>query len=1021
MIGPNLSEWSIRRRSLMIWFMLLAIGAGALAFVRMGRDEDPAFTFRTMVVAAGWPGATVEETLLQVTERLERTLQEVTSTDRIRSLTTAGQTTIFIDLLGATDPAQVPRIWQEVRERVTDMAHTLPAGTRGPFFNDRFGDTFGLIYGFTADGFTHRELRDAAEAARSRLLRVPDVAKIEVMGAQEEVVFLEFSPERLAGIGLSLASVVQALQTQNAVRPSGVVETGRERVALRVSGAFENEVDLAAVNIAAAGRLVRLADIAEIRRELQDPPAPLFRVNGQPAIGLAIAMRQGGDILQLGENLRAEMRRIRAGLPLGIEVTLVSDQAQTVDSAIGDFTESLWQAVVIIIVVSLIALGARAGLVVALSIPLTLAIVFPLMSIADIDLQRVSLGALIIALTLLVDDAMTTVDAMLRRLAAGDTKEDSATFAYKTLAAPMLTGTLVTIAGFVPIGFAASSAGEYTFSIFAVVGIALITSWFVAVLFAPLMGLAILKAPKADAGPPKKSALLRGYEGFLRLAIRARYLTVALAIAAFVGAVFLSRFLPAQFFPSSDRPELLVNLALPQSASMGASEDAAKRLDALLAADPDVARFSTYVGRQAIRFYLPLNIEPANPFVIQSVVVARSLAARDGVEERVRALLADSFPEAITRVSPLEMGPPVGWPLQWRVSGPDYERLRGFALELADLLGRDTAVRSVNFDWMEPSRQLRVVVDQDQARRLGLSSAQVAASLNAAVTGSPVTQLRDDIYLVNVVARATSEDRASLEQIRSIQIPIPGTGQSIAIGQIANVEDAQEFPVVWRRNRVPTLTVRADAAPGVLPDTVVARMEAPIAAFNARLPEGYFVEIGGTAEESAVGQASVLAVVPLMIGLMLTILMFQLQSFRRLGIVVAILPLGVIGVVLALLLFDRPLGFVAILGVLSLLGMIAKNGVILIVQIDEDRATGLGVRDAVVQAAGSRLRPMLLTALSTVLGLIPIAPTVFWGPMAFAIMGGLLVATVLTLVVLPALYVIVFERGAAAARPAKAA
>jgi len=1019
-IGPNLSEWSIRRPQLVLYFMLVAVIAGALVFLRLGRNEDPAFTFRTMVVSAAWPGATIEETLLQVTERLERTLQEVPNLDRLRSYTVAGQTTIFLDLDGATPPAVVPDMWYEVRKRVGDMRHTLPQGVIGPGFNDDFGDTFGIIFGFTADGFTHRELRDKVEAARSRLLRVRDVTKVEILGAQDEVVFVEFSLERLAGLGLNYPSLVAALQAQNAVRPAGLVQTGDERLALRVSGAFQDEADLAAVSFLAGDRLVRLTDIAEIRRGFADPPQPMFRVNGQPAIGLAVAMREGGDILALGENLRREMRRIEADLPIGIETFLVADQAATVDTAIGDFTESLWQAIVIIMIVSFIALGMRAGAVVALSIPLTLAIVFPLMMLAGIDLQRISLGALIIALTLLVDDAMTTIDAMIRRLQAGDGKDQAATFAYRTLAAPMLTGTLVTIAGFIPIGFAASSAGEYTFSIFAVVGIALVVSWFVAVLFAPLMGMAILKAPKAAAAgapPPAPGAVLRAYAGFLRLAIRLRWATVAIAVAAFVVSLFALRFVPQQFFPSSDRPELMVDITLPQNASIQASQAAAERLDAALAADPDVAHWSSYVGRGAIRFYLPLNAQLANPFFAQAVVVAKDLDARLRLQPRLEALLAEEFPGAIARVSPLELGPPVGWPLQWRVLGPEIETIRAIALDVAQVLAASPGARNLNFDWIEPARQLRVLVDQEQARQLGLSSASIAAALNAVITGSVVTQIRDDIYLINVLARATAAERLSLDTLLTMQVPIPG-GRSVALGQFATFEHGQAYPLVWRRDRVPSLTVQADVQPGVLPDAVVAEVEPRLAALRASLPAGYTIELGGIAEESAKSQASVMAVVPLMIVVMLTALMFQLQSFARLGLVVAILPLGLIGVVMALLAFGRPLGFVAILGILALLGMIAKNAVILIVQIDQDRADGLSLRDAVVAAATSRLRPMLLTALSTVLGLIPIAPTVFWGPMAFAIMGGLLVATLLTLIVLPALYVIVLERRADRAAPA---
>ena len=1011
MIGPNLSEWSIKRPQLVIFFMLVAVIAGALVFMRLGRNEDPAFTFRTMVVQAAWPGATIEETLLQVTERLERTLQETPNLDRLRSYTIAGQTTIFVELKGATPPAIVPDMWYEVRKRIGDMRHTLPQGVIGPGFNDDFGDTFGIIFGFTADGFGHRELRDQVEAVRSRLLRVPDVTKIEILGAQDEVIFVEFSLERLAGLGLNYPALIAALQAQNAVRPAGMVQTGLERLSLRVSGAFQNEADLAGVSFLAGDRLVRLTDIAEIRRGFTDPPQPMFRVNGRPAIGLAVAMRDGGDILALGENLRREMRKIESDLPIGIEPFLVADQAKTVDSAIGDFTESLWQAILIIMAVSFVALGVRAGAVVALSIPLTLAIVFPLMLIAGIDLQRISLGALIIALTLLVDDAMTTIDAMIRRLSFGDRKDQAATFAYRTLAAPMLTGTLVTIAGFLPIGFAASSAGEYTFSIFAVVGIALVVSWFVAVIFAPLLGMAILKAPKlaTPGAAPAPGRLLRGYAGFLRFAIRFRWVTIAAAVAAFAIALFALRFVPQQFFPSSDRPELVVDLTLPQNASIHAAEAAVERLDAAFAQDPDVAHWSSYVGRGAIRFYLPLNVQLPNPFFAQAVVVAKDLEARTRLQPRIEALLAEQFPAAVSRVAPLELGPPVGWPVQYRVLGPDIEGIRSIAQELAQVVATSSLIRSPSFDWIEPSRQLRIEVDQDQARQLGLSSAAIAATLNAVITGSVITQIRDDIYLINVLARATANERLSLDTLQTMQVPIPG-GRSVALGQFATISYGQEYPLVWRRDRVLALTVQADVRPGVLPERVVTELAPRIAALQAKLPAGYSIEVGGIAEESEKSRASVMAVVPIMIVVMLTVLMFQLQSFARLGLVVAILPLGLIGVVAALLAFGRPLGFVAILGILALLGMIAKNGVILIVQIEEDRASGLPLRDAVVAAATSRLRPMMLTALSTVLGLIPIAPTVFWGPMAFAIMGGLLVATLLTLVVLPALYVAALER-----------
>jgi multidrug efflux pump subunit AcrB len=700
------------------------------------------------------------------------------------------------------------------------------------------------------------------------------------------------------------------------------------------------------------------------------------------------------------------MAAITAELPIGIEAVRVADQPVTVDEAITDFTTSLWQAIAIILGVSFVSLGVRAGTVVALAIPLVLAIVFALMGILGIDLHRISLGALIIALALLVDDAMTTVDAMTRRLALGDDKASAAVYAYKTLAFAMLTGTFVTIAGFVPIGFAQSSAGEYTFSIFAVVGITLIVSWIVAVVFAPLLGMLLLVPPKAGAkGEQEPGGVLRAYRAFLAGAMRARWLTIGVTVAVFLAAIYGMGRVPRQFFPASDRVDLLVDLTLPQNASIHATAAASARLDAMLAKDPDVAHWTTYVGQGAIRFYLPLNVQLPNPFYAQAVVMARDVDARQRLESRLDEALKEAFPNAVTRVSPLELGPPVGWPVQYRASGPDLERLREIALELGQIVAADPAARDVNFDWMQPARELRVRIDQDQAQRLGLSSAAVAAVLNANITGSPVTQVRDDIFLIDVVAREIHGQRLSIATLRALPVPL-ANGATTTLDQLATFEYAQDYPLIWRRNRTPTLTVQADVAPGVLPETVVTALAPAVAQLRAGLPSGYRIEVGGTVEESARSSDSVMAVVPLMLFIMLTLLVFQLKSLPLLVMVLSVVPLGLIGVVGALLVSGRPLGFVAILGILALVGMIAKNSVILIDQIEKDRATGKPVRDAVLDASSSRLRPILLTAMSTVLGLIPIAPTVFWGPMAFAIMGGLLVATLLTLVFLPVLYVL---------------
>ena len=1006
-MGFNLSEWALKNRPLTVYLMIIAVLAGLFAFVRLGRNEDPSFVIKTMVVQAAWPGASVDDMLKQVTERLERTLQETPNLDFLRSFTRAGVTTIFVNLKDSTRANEIPDIWYHVRKSIGDMRHTLPLGVVGPGFNDEFGDTFGIIYGFTADGFTHRELRDYVEDVRSKLLHVPDVTKIEILGAQDERIFVEFSMEQLASLGIDRSALVAALQAQNVVQPAGTIQTGNETLSLRVSGAFRSEEDVANVNFAVGGRMLRLSDIAQIRRGFADPPQPLFRVNGQPAIGLAIAMRDGGDILALGKNVKTALAEATANLPIGVEPQLVADQAATVDTAISEFMTSLWQSIAIILAASFISLGIRPGFVIASAIPLTLVIVFSVMQITHIDMQRISLGALIIALALMVDDAMTTTDAMLTRLAAGDDKVEAATFAFRTYAFAMLAGTLVTIAGFVPVGFAASGAGEYTFSLFAVITIALIASWFVAVLFAPLLGIAILKPPKT-AKSSEPGWVFRTYRSFLTWALRAKWLTLAVTVAMFAASIFAIRLIPNQFFPSSDRPELLIDMTLPQNASIFASETVARRIDAILKNDPDVARWSTNVGRGAIRFYLPLNVQLPNNFFSQAVVVAKGVNARDRLRKKLETVLADEFPNLVSRVSTLELGPPVGWPVQYRVSGPEISQVRDIALKLAQVIAANSQVVHVNYDWFEPARQVRIQIDQNEARLLGLSSQALASVLNTVISGSTITQVRDDIYLVDVVIRATDEERVSLDTLRSIQVPL-ANGRTVPLSQFASFTYDQEQPLIWRRDRVPTLTVQADVRPGVLPATVVDELAPSVQEMAKSLKPPYRIVTGGVVEDSAKAQASVIAVVPAMLLIMFTVLMVQLRSFSRLFIVLSVGPLGLIGVVSALLLSGKPLGFVAILGILALLGMITKNAVILIGQIEAERSEGKSIWQATIDASSTRFRPIMLTAISTVLGMIPIAPTVFWGPMAFAIMGGLLVGTILTLVFLPAFYVAWFR------------
>ena len=1003
----NLSEWAIRHRSLVTYFMLVIATAGIASYFRLGRSEDPDFTVKTMVVQVGWPGATVSDTLEQITDRLERKLQETPSLDYLKSFTTPGKATIFVNLKDSTPPAQVPDIWYQVRKKVGDIRNTLPQGIVGPGFNDEFGDTYGIVYGFTGDGFTHRELRDYVDDVRKQLLQLPDISKIDVLGAQDERVYVEFSTEQLAGLGIERSALIAALQAQNSVTPAGVVQTGDEKILVRVSGAFRSEQDILAVNFVANGRMIRMGDIARVTRGPADPAQPIFRVNGREAIGLAISMSKGGDILALGRNVAQAMSEITANLPVGIKPTLVADQPATVEHAVDDFMEALWEAVAIVLAVSLVSLGLRAGAVVALSIPLVLAAVFVVMSVSGIDLQRISLGALIIALGLLVDDAMITVETMVTRLEHGDTKEHAATFAYTSTAFPMLTGTLVTVAGFVPIGFARSGAGEYTFSIFAVVAMALIASWVVAVVFAPLLGVWILKKPKvvhsAEPGP-----IMRLFRGFLVLAMRARWLTILVTLGFFGAALFGMRLVPQQFFPSSDRPELLVDLQLPENASLYATRDVSARIDQLLKGDDDVDHWSTNIGQGAVRFYLPLNVQLPNDFFAQAVVVTKGLEQRQRVKAKLEQALASEFPNVVGRVYPLELGPPVGWPIQYRVRGAVPDEVRAIAFKVAEIIGSDPSAQNVNYNWMDPARTIRIRVDQDQARLLGLSSQDLAQALNTVVSGVTATQVRSGIYLVDVLVRASAEQRMSLATIRALQVPLPN-GRSVPLSQIASVDYGQEYPIVWRRDRRPTVTVQADVAPGIQAATVVQALEPKITALRASLPNGYHIDVGGSVEESTKAEVSVAAVMPLMLIIMLTVLMLQLQGFSRLFLVLSVAPLGIIGVVAALLLSGKPLGFVALLGVLALTGMIARNSVILIDQIEHEKARGRHPWDAVVEATIHRFRPILLTAAAAILGMIPIAPTIFWGPMAYAIMGGLAVATLLTLIFLPALYVTWFR------------
>jgi multidrug efflux pump subunit AcrB len=1003
----NLSRWALEHKSFVVYLMLVIAVAGLFAYGRLGREEDPPFTIKTMVVKTVWPGATALETVRQVTDRIEKKLEELPNLDYLKSYTKPGESVVFVYLKDSTRAAEVPDLWYQVRKKVADIKHSLPQGAQGPFFNDEFGDTYSLIFALTADGFSHRELRDYAERVRTELLTVPDVAKIDLLGTQDEKIYLEFSTQQLAAMGLDVSELIQTLQAQNAIQPSGTVDSDDEKIAVRVSGQFMSEESLKSLNFRINDRFFRLSDIAKVQRTYADPQQPIFRYNGSPAVGLAISMRKNGDVLGFGEHLKERLAIVTADLPAGIESHMVADQPHVVEEAVGEFIKTLIEAIAIVLAVSFLSLGWRPGIVVAIAIPLVLAITFAVMELMEVSLQRISLGALIIALGLLVDDAMIAVEMMIKKLEEGCDKITAATAAYTSTAFPMLTGTLVTIAGFVPVGFAASSAGEYTFTLFAIVGVALIASWLVAVLFTPLTGVFILPDKMKGHGH-EPSRFARAFHALLDRVLHLRYWVIGASVALFVAALGGMQFVQQQFFPSSDRPELLVDLTLPQGSSINATQKVVDDLEKILKTDPDIEHWSFYIGSGAVRFYLPLDQQLANDFFAQGVIVTKGFKNRSAVEERILAALQRSeFEQVQPRISALELGPPVGWPLKFRISGPDATKVRELAMSFASVLGNSPNARSINFDWNEPSKMVRVEVDQDRARELGISSQALGQTINAILSGTTVTQVRDDIYLIDIVARAIPEERAKLETLRSLMISIPG-GRAVPLEQIAKLSYGLEPPLIWRRHRLPTITVQAETAPGVEAATVVKAVAADVAAFKSQLPAGYDVVAGGTVEESAKSQASIFAVFPVMLLLMMTILMVQLQSFQKLFIVLATAPLALIGVASALLVSQAPLGFVAILGVISLIGMVIRNSVILIDQIDNEIAAGQHPWEAVIVATEHRLRPILLTAAAAILGMVPIAPTVFWGPMAYAVMGGLVVATLLTLVFLPALYVVWF-------------
>jgi multidrug efflux pump subunit AcrB len=1025
----NISRWALEHQALTRYLMLVLLVLGFAAYFQLGQDEDPPFTFRVMVVQAFWPGATAQQMAEQVTDKIEKTLQEVPYADVVRSYTKPGESLTIFQLKDSSPPKEVSGVWYQVRKKIGDMRATLPTGVVGPVFNDEFGDVYGSIFALSADGFSDEELRQQAERVRQQLLKVPSVAKVGIFGAQPEKLFVEISHRRLAQLGLDLNQVIAQLGAQNAVEGAGVLNAGSDNLQVRIAGAF-NSVDelrrfpIRALNPATGvASSLRLGDIAEVQRGYVDPPAVKVRHQGRPVIALGISMAKGGDIIALGHALQGQVAAIRAELPAGIELTQIQDQPKAVSRSVNEFVHVLIEAVVIVLAVSFISLGLHAkpgfpgfcidiwpGLVVGVTIPLVLAITFVTMFYWGVGLHKISLGSLIIALGLLVDDAIIAVEMMVRKLEEGYDKMRAATFAYDVTAMPMLTGTLITAAGFLPIGMAQSVTGEYTFAIFAVTTAALIISWLVSVYFVPYLGERLLHTHSrvhTDEGEPVHELYDTPFYTRLRRlvdwCVQHRWITIGLTIFTFVlGLAGMGR-VQQQFFPDSSRPEVLVELWLPEGSTLQQSEELAKRFEARVMKEPGVDTVSTWIGSGVPRFYLPLDMVFPQSNVSQAIVLPADLAAREALRLKLPALLASEFPEARGRVKLLPNGPPVAYPVQFRVLGPDVGQVRTWADEAKAILRAHPSMRGVNDNWNESVKVLRLEVDQDKARALGVTSQGIAQAARTVLSGSTIGQYREADRLIDIVLRQPADERNAITDLANAYLPT-ASGRSIPLAQIARLSLAWEPGVLWRENRDFAVTVQGDVVEGVQGPTVTAAVWPQMQALQARMPVGYGIQIAGAVEESKKGQGSIVVGVPVMLFIIFTLLMLQLQSFSRAVLVFLTGPLGIAGVAGALLLLNRPFGFVALLGVIALMGMIMRNSVILIDQIEQDRRRGVPAWNAVVDSAVRRFRPIVLTAAAAVLAMIPLSRSVFWGPMAVAIMGGLIVATALTLLALPAMY-----------------
>ncbi|PNN09514.1 efflux RND transporter permease subunit [Acinetobacter sp. FDAARGOS_131] len=1033
----NLSEWALNNKGIVLYFMLLLAIIGAISYSKLSQSEDPPFTFKVMVVKTFWPGATAKEVSTLVTDRIEKELMTTGQYEKIMAYSRPGESMVTFVAKDSLTSAQIPDVWYNVRKKVNDIRTELPSGVQGPFFNDEFGDTFGNIYVLTGKDFDYALLKEYADRLQLQLQRVKDVSKVELIGLQDQKIWIEISNTKAVQLGIPLSAIQEALQKQNSMASAGFFETGTDRIQIRVSGHLNSVDEIKKIPLLVGNKTIQLGDVADVYRGFSQPAQPRMRFMGENGIGLAVSMRKGGDIIALGKNLESEFAQLQKTLPLGMKLQKVSDQPVAVQRSIHEFVKVLAEAIIIVLLVSFFSLGFRTGLVVAFSIPLVLAMTFAGMNVFDVGLHKISLGALILALGLLVDDAIIAVEMMAIKMEQGYSRIKAAGFAWKTTAFPMLTGTLITAAGFLPIATAQSSTGEYTRSIFQVVTIALLVSWVAAVLFVPYLGEKLLpdftktghqapwyvrlwarltKKPQPQTieisqdhhYDPYQSSFYLRFRKMVEFCVTYRKTVIATTVGIFVLSVLMFKMVPQQFFPPSNRTEILVDLKLEEGASLTATEQAVKKVEQFLSKQKGIDNYVAYVGTGSPRFYLPLDQQLPQASFAQFVVLATSLDERDEIRRSLETQIKQLLPQVRTRVSLLENGPPVGYPLQYRVSGEDLNLVRKEAQQVAKVIGENPNTTNVHLDWGEPSKIIAIQIDQDRARQMGVSSVDLANFLNASITGSAIEQYREKRELIEIRLRGDQAERVEVASLASLAVPT-ANGTTVPLAQIAKIEYRFEDGLIWHRNRLPTITVRADIRTKLQPATVVGELAESMDKLRAELPSGYLIEVGGTVEESARGQSSVNAGMPLFLAVVMTLLMIQLKSLSRATIVFLTAPLGLIGVVLFLLLFNKPFGFVAMLGTIALSGMIMRNSLILIDQIEQDRQAGHPTWEAIIDATVRRFRPIILTALAAVLAMIPLSRSIFFGPMAVAIMGGLIVATLLTLFFLPALYAAWFK------------